>query len=394
MNLPTKIWLKSGRSGPTFGRHPWVFEQAIQKIEGEVKAGTTVQVLSERGQFLGWGVYNPQSKIQVRIYSWKEDSLLSDQFFKAKIFEAISFRQDLLKLKGERLCARLIFSEADELSGLIVDRYGSYLVVQITSLSMFERKELIISTLVESLMPAGIVLKIDKHLAVKEGFLGEDKVVYGEIPSAEILIEENEVRYNLNLLNSQKTGFYADQRENRKIAAQFSNGRDVLDLCTYVGGFALNAAKGGARCVVGVDSSDLAITQARKNADLNKLPQVEFVCSDVFDFLSKDSRSFDFVIVDPPRLAPSKSSKHNALRAYYKYNFEALKKLRPGGLFFTFSCSAIITSEDLESVISSVVRRSHRAGRIIHMGAQAFDHPVSTSCPETKYLKSLLLEVR
>lgn len=388
-----RVYLKPGRSGPTFGRHPWIFSNAIAQIEGEVSNAGEVAVLSEKGQFLGYGLFNAASQIRIRMYSWKEAEPLTKDFWSTKIAQAIGYRHEILKLNRPLDCVRLIFSEGDELSGLTVDRFADTLVVQIGSLGIFTRREMIFEILRERLRPKAIWLRMEPKPSEQEGMPCLDELVWGSLEGDSVTIEENSVKFEVDIRSGQKTGFYADQRDHRRLLSQLAPQKRVLDLCTYVGAFSLECAKAGASEVIGVDSSAFAIHKAREAAIRNEISHVEFIESDVLHFLKSDMDPFDIVIMDPPRLAPSKADKRAALRTYYHWNKEALKKVKRGGIFATFSCSHQIKPEDLYSTLSSVVRRSGRSARIIHQGIQAADHPVSVTCPESLYLKSLVLLV-
>lgn len=390
MNEVQQIRLLKGRSGPTFGRHPWVFSNALGRPDLPVADGTSVEVLSDRDEFLGYGIYNSKSDIRVRIYSWNQEREIDKKLWFEKIERAIQLRKKVLKLQESTTACRLIFSEGDEISGLVVDQFGDYLVVQITSLAVFKWKAEILEALVEFTQAKGIYLRAEKNILKAEGVAAEDEIIFGSIPDEPIEICENGIFYRIDLKQGQKTGFYADQRENRKHLTTLASGRRVLDLCTYTGSFALHLSKAGASEVVGVDSSGWAIEIAKENAKRNACENISFVESDIFDFCSSEQSQFDLIVLDPPRFAPSRGAREKALRSYFKINSEALRLLRPGGIFVSFSCSHQIGRSDFNSTLASVFRRAGRDAQILYQGGQPGDHPILTACPETQYLKSLV----
>jgi 23S rRNA (cytosine1962-C5)-methyltransferase len=381
--------IKKGRAGPSFGRHPWLFSNAIEKVGGVVEAGSEVEVLGDRGDFLGYGILNPKSDIRVRIYSWDKAKPLTKDFWFDRIKSAVELRTQVLKVQDSASVARLIFSEGDGLSGLVVDRFADYLVLQITSLAMFQRKNVVVEALQEFCRPKGIFFRAEKNILKAEGVEAEDEILFGDIPSSPIEVLENGIRFAVDLRMGQKTGFYADQRENRLLARSFAKNRRALDLFCYTGGFGLNLSVAGAKEVVCVDSSETAISTAKANADLNSAKNIHFECADALEFLSQQKQNFDLIVLDPPRFAPSRGSREKALRTYFKTNLEALRILSRGGIFVSFSCSHQIGRQDFNSMLSSVFRKAGRSARILYQGSQGPDHPISASCPETEYLKAV-----
>jgi 23S rRNA (cytosine1962-C5)-methyltransferase len=397
-SLPV-VHLKRGKAGPAIGRYPWVFAGEIDRVDGKPGDGAEVRVQGDDGRFIARGFFNSRSAIRVRLAHFKDEAL-DDGWIRARIDEAVDLRARLFGHSAEGFTNgyRVVFSDSDSLSGLTVDRFGDYLVMQITSLAMYERRQGVIDALVQRLSPLGILIKGSKSVAQQEGLEIEDTAVYGRIPDEPAQILENGIRFEVDLRKGQKTGFFFDQRENRLQVAKFADGAKALDLCCYTGGFTLNLLKGGAASVIGVDSSESAIEKARANLALNGLHRAEFVHADVHEWLKAHSAEkpgdlFDLVVLDPPRLAPNQKSKDRALRAYFSYNESAIKVLKRGGLLATFSCSAAITQADFLSLVSSVGRRSGRSIQVIHSGIQASDHPVLAHCPETLYLKFLLCRV-
>ncbi len=391
--LPS-LFLKRGSAGPTWGRHPWIFSQALQTPSGKTLDGSEVAVYDDKKVFLGYGIFNSKSNIRVRMYSFSETNRLTEKFFGEKINAAIELRDKILRLTPESP-RRLIFSESDNLSGLTVDQFGNSLAVQFTSLALWMRRDSILKQL-QSALPSikSILLRSSQAMEKLEGFVQADEWVLGNAPD-QLIIQENAVRYELDLERGHKTGFYIDQRDNRALARHFAKGAEVLDLCCYTGGFALNIAAAGAKMVTGVDSSDKAIQSAKRNAELNGLTDnCEFVEADIYDFLeTQDAASFDLIVLDPPRLAPNRAAKDRAIRSYFRMNEEALKRLRPGGIFISCSCSGAISPQDFASLLQSVARRLKRDMQFLDQRGPGADHPVFASCPETQYLKCFVSRV-
>jgi len=391
--MKVRLYLKRGKAGPTIGRHPWLFSSAVERTEGSPKLGDEVEVCkSEDGSFLARGLFNPSSQICARLYSWSESESLDAEFWKQRVARALDLRQRILGFTPTE-SARVIFSEADFVSGLIVDRLGDYLSVHFSSAALFEKRTMILDTLQQLLSPKGMLIRCDRSVAKQEGLECEDEV-RGDLPAGEFSILENGSEHLVSLTSGQKTGFYLDQKMNRARAMRLSKGRRVLDLFSYSGGFALACARGGAESVWAVDSSQPAIDLARKSSELNNYKRIEFFCEDVFDFMrAHQQERFDLVIVDPPKLATSRKFKNNALRKYFRINEEALKLVEPGGLIFSFSCSGQISKDEFFSMLSSAARRAKRDVQVLDQVGACADHPVSTACPESSYLKGVLARV-
>lgn len=395
MSIP-RIFLKAGKAGSAIGRHPWVQSFTIDRLESEISDGAEVKVCSHDERFIAYGLFNSKSNIRLRLYSWNEEHSITEYFLRSLVQSAIDYRKSGLGfVPGEASC-RWIFSEADGLSGLVVDGFGPHLVVQITSVGLFQRREIILKTLEELLKPKSILLRMDQPILKSEGLGGQDpcQVIKGDVE--ETTIESLGLKYYVNLKGGQKTGFYLDQRDNRAEFEKWVKGRSVLDLFCFSGSFSFHAARGGASKVVGVDVSEDAIQLAKKNAELNGLGSISFWNSDAFeaiDKLAQDGTQFDIVTLDPPRFAPSKGSTEKALRHYYKLNLEALRVLAPGGILVTSSCSHQIKPHDFKAMVASATRKAGRPARILFQGSQAKDHPVHLSCSETEYLKCLMIVV-
>ena len=265
-----ELILKPRRALPLFAQHPWVFEGAIHHARGNPQPGDAVRLLTDRGEFIAWGLFNPDSNIVVRLYSWDQAAELNEAFWSQRIDTALSLRIDILKLTDPEGATRLIYSEADGLSGLIVDRYRDWLLVQFTSRALAQRQELFVRLLREKLNPAGIWLRTEKGIREAEGLSLSDGSLTGNTPDRPLFIQENAVRYGVDIVEGQKTGFFLDQRDNRQLAARMLHGPKVLDLFCYTGGFSLNIAQAGqARDILAVDVSESALKMARANAELN-----------------------------------------------------------------------------------------------------------------------------
>jgi len=390
------VVLKARKAGPFYGRHPWVLDSAIDRVDGDVDDGDVVELITPKGDWIARGIYNSHSRIRVRLYTWLDDEILDADFWRRRIEQAVALRRDL-HFDDSDGAARVIFSEADGLSGLIVDRYGPYLVVQVGALAIQRRLPEFIEWLVEALRPRGIVLRTEKGIADREGINLENGPFWGEVPDGPIIIREHGIQYGVDLCQGQKTGFYLDQRENRRVAASYFAGRRVLDLFCYTGGFSLAARQlGDAREVLGIDTSSRAVQLARENAKLNGITGVRFETGDAKQYckqLREQSKSFDVVVLDPPKFAQSRRSVDAAMRAYQHINQQAVELLPAGGILVTCSCSGYITREDFDVLLAGVSRRSGRRIQILESRGASPDHPVNVSCLESEYLKCLICRV-
>ena len=394
--------LKPRKARPFFGRHPWVLDAAIASVSEHPADGDVVDLTTEHGEFIARGILNSRSRIRIRLYTWREDEPLDAAFWKSRIAAAVELRRTLGYLDVDGGC-RLINSEADGLSGLIVDRYGRHLVVSLTALAMERRVDELLPLLVDVCGPQSVLVRADDAMAKREGLIlptgagGDVLKTWGDVPTEPIFISEHGVRYGVDLTSGQKTGFYLDQRENRRAAAAYLRGRRVLDVCTYAGGFALAAAKlGGAHDVLGIDSSARAVALARANAELNGLSNVRFEPGDCFKALGtlrSEGRTFDAVVLDPPKFAAGRGQVEEALRAYERLNTSAVNLLEPGGILVTCSCTGSVSREDLLYVLASVGARTKRPVQVLETRGAAPDHPVAASCLETEYLKCFICRV-
>jgi len=390
-----RLLLHPRRAKPFYGRHPWVFAGAIAAAEGEPADGAEIDLCSTTGSFVARGLYNSRSNIRARLYSWQEDVPLDRDFFRSRLEAAIRLRHDLLRLDGPGQACRLVFSESDLLSGLTVDRYDRWLVVQFTALGLAQRRELLADLLAELVQPEGIYLRTERGIGTLEGLELQDGPLRGTVPEGPIVIEENGLKFLVNLREGQKTGFYLDQRDNRQAVGKLAAGRRVLDAFCYTGGFALHAARSGAKEVVGLDVSEPALALARDNARRNGLDQVSFHSGDVFDKLeelAKAGEKFGLLVLDPPKFARSRSAVDDALRGYRRLQTLALQLLETDGILVTCCCSGLITMDMLEELLALAVKEK-REVQILERHGQAADHPVSVTCLESNYLKCLIARV-
>jgi 23S rRNA (cytosine1962-C5)-methyltransferase len=391
-----RVVLRTGRAKPFFGQHPWVYAGAIAEVAGNPADGDEVELFSHAGNFIARGLYNGQSKIRVRLYSWESGRPLDRDFFLGRLAAALHLRGPILHLDGPNRACRLVFSEADGLSGLTVDRYDRWLVVQFTALGLAQRRELLAELLAELVQPAGIYLRTERGIGQLEGLELHDGLLWGQAPPETVTIEENGLKFLVHLAEGQKTGFYLDQRDNRRAVAALAAGRRVLDAFCYTGGFGLTAARAGAAAVLGVDVSEPALALARANADLNGLSNLTFVRAEVFArlaALAQAGERFGLVVLDPPKFARARHAVEEALRGYRRLQTLALRLLEPDGILVTCCCSGLIDASMLQDLLAQLAALERRAVQILAVRGQAPDHPVSVACPESRYLKCLINRV-
>jgi 23S rRNA (cytosine1962-C5)-methyltransferase len=395
MANPYRVVLKPRKARPFFARHPWVFDSSIDRVLGEPAAGDQVDLVTIDGQFVARGLYNPTSTIRVRLYRW-DDGPLDEDFWSRSLEHAGRLRTETLGLGADPSGYRLIFSEGDGLSGLTVDRYDRWLVAQFTSLALYTRRDLILKLLMELTGALGIIARTDRGIAHKEGLRSGEEEVVGSIPDLPVEIVEHGLTYQIDLHKGQKTGFYLDQRVNRRAVAGYCAGKRVLDLFCFSAGFSLNAAKAGAVATLGVDSSAAAIDAARRHAEMNGIDGAEFETGDVLEALERlraERRVFDVVICDPPKYARQAKDIEHALKGYRRLNLAAIDVLSPDGILVTCSCSGLVGRELFADLVGSVAEQAARPIQILEQRGQAPDHPVSASCLETEYLKCLICRV-
>jgi 23S rRNA (cytosine1962-C5)-methyltransferase len=390
------IILKKGKEKAAILRHPWIFSGALDKIKGKPANGEIVAVWSASQEFLAYGYFNDQSRVALRLMEWDQDVVIDEAWYTQKLKEAIASRKHLLD-ENTNTC-RLVFSEADLLPGLIVDKYADFLSVQILSAGIETVKDLIINILRSLLNPKGIFDKSDAGARKHENLDATQGLLWGEEPPEFIEVKENGVVYHINIADGQKSGFYCDQRDNREILAAYTKDKSVLDCFCYSGGFTLNSLKAGASHVTSVDSSALAIETLKHNLNLNGFSETmqTSVQSDVNKQLrvfKDENQKFDVVVLDPPKYAPSRSALDRAARAYKDLNRLGMLLLEPGGILATYSCSGAVDMETFKQIIAWAALDAGREVQIIKQFHQPEDHPIRMSFPEGEYLKGLLLRV-
>lgn len=383
--------------------HPWIYDAELRKMSGTPEDGDLVDVLTQKGKYLGTGFYNSNSKIRIRLISTNANDKFDSAFFERRIRYAWNYRKTVM---GDDLnCCRVIFGESDTFPGLTVDKFNDILVIQTLSLGIEKRKDIIFPLLYKVLNEDGQNIKaiyerndvaIRKLEGMEEG-KGFYKLDGVELPdTTSTIITENGIKYNVDYENGQKTGFFLDQKYNRLAVSKLAKGRKVLDCFTHTGSFALNAVKGGAEHVCAVDISEDAIEMARKNAQLNGFEdKMSFKAANVFDLLPEmpPSEKYDFIILDPPAFTKSRATVESAMRGYKEINLRAMKLLPRGGYLATCSCSHFMKDELFKTMLRSAALDAHVSLRQIEARQQGPDHPVLWSVPETNYLKFYLFQI-
>lgn len=400
--------LKPKRERSLLRRHPWIFSGAIQYVDGDnalryppghrqaqdIASGETVNLLSSKGDFLARAAYSPHSQIRARVWTFDPNEEINTDFFRKRIRSAIAARRTLNVARASD-AYRLIHAESDSLPGLIVDRYADTLVLQSLTAGSEFWKETIADILLEETGLGTIYERSDADVRELEGLQPIVKILRGTVPDSRIAIRENNLKFAVNYESGHKTGFYLDQRGNRLRVRQLAQGRDVLDCFCYTGGFTVNALEGGAKSVVAVDSSADALALGRENVQLNgqQAGSVEWCEGDVFQVLRKfrdENRSFDLIILDPPKFAPTAAQADKASRGYKDINLLAFKLLRAGGILVTFSCSGGVNAALFQKIIASAALDAGAEAQIVERLSQALDHPVALNFPEGAYLKGLV----
>lgn len=392
----TDVVLKKDKEKAVNQRHPWVFSGAIDRVKGKPANGDIVRLLNQKGDFMAYGFYNDQSRVALRLLEWDENTAVNEDWIRQKVAMAVNARTHILNTNTDT--CRLIFSEADYLPGLIVDKYADHLAVQILTSGIEKLMPVIIDELKRLLNPLSIFDKSDASSRQHEGMETDNAVLWGDEPPASVEVKENGIVYSINIAEGQKSGFYCDQRDNRRIVAEYAAGKKVLDCFSYTGGFTLNALRSGAESVTSVDSSALAIETLMQNISLNKLDAGKHVAiqSDVNKQLRafKDAgEKFDIIVLDPPKYAPSRSALDRAARAYKDLNRVGMLLLNSGGLLATFSCSGAMDMENFKQVLAWAALDAGKQVQFIYQFCQPEDHPVRASFPEGEYLKGLLCRV-
>ena len=387
------IRLKPARTKSVRNLHPWIFSGAIADVQGSPQPGSTVDVLSSEGDFLARGYYNARSQIRVRILTWDEDEEIVSAFWRTRLQRAIARRKALAD-DPQTTAYRLAFAESDGLPGLIVDVYGDWLVLQSLTAGIELWKPTLVELLMELLEPRGIYERSDADVRAREGLPPVTGCLAGNALEGEITILENGLPFRVDLRHGQKTGFYLDQRESRCKIGRCCRGREVLDAFCYTGGFGVYALSHGAKSVTSLDASARALQMAADNVHLNGLHgRSEYIEGNAFQVLRglcDQGRQFDAVILDPPRFAFSRAQVTRATRGYKDINMLGMSLLRPGGLLCTFSCSGLVSPDLFQKVLFGASLDVGRQVRIIERLAQASDHPVLLTFPESGYLKGVV----
>ncbi len=388
--MPSLI-LKPGREKSVLRRHPWIFSGAVQRVDEETASGGTVDVLSSSGDFLARASYSPQSQIRARIWTFDDKPVDSD-FFRKRIKAALDVRNLTIDLHSTN-AFRLIYAESDGIPGLIVDRYADVLVLQSLTAGSEYWKETIADILLEETGLQIIHERSDVDVRELEGLSPQVGRLRGGISNSPITISEYGLKFVVDVEHGHKTGFYLDQRMNRRRVGELARGRDVLNCFCYTGGFTVHALAGGARSVVSVDSSADALALGRENISLNGLPQSEWIEADVFQLLRKfrdQNRSFDMIVLDPPKFASTLAQVEKAARGYKDINLLAFKLLRPNGILVTFSCSGGVDAYLFQKIVAGAALDAGADAQIIERLSQPPDHPIALNFPEGAYLKGLV----
>jgi 23S rRNA (cytosine1962-C5)-methyltransferase len=392
-----KVFLLKGKEKPVLHHHNWVYSGAIAKQDKGIEKGDLVKVCNSNGDFLAYGYYNEDSKIRVRLLEWNEQVEIDAAWWEDKIRKAYALRKE--RVENENTNAyRLVFSEGDGLPGLIVDKYADYLSVQFLTAGTDVRKTMIVEILQKVIPVKGIYERSDANARSQEGLQMVVGNLYGEKPPASLLIKENGLLFNTPIVEGQKSGYYLDQRENRKKVADYTNGKKVLDCFSYTGGFSLHAKQAGASEVWSVDSSSIAIEALKNNYKNNDLAfnEEQVITSDVFQYLrnaQQNGQHWDVIILDPPKLAPNRQNLPKAERAYKDLNLQALLLMKPGDILATFSCSGSLSLEHFKQILAWAATDAGKELQFLEDLGHPIDHPVRAAFPESSYLKGVIARV-
>lgn len=392
--MSDRIIIKGGREKSLRRRHPWVFSGAIAKIQGKPTLGSTVEVVSDKGEFLGLASYSPHSQIRARVWSFNANEHIDRDFFRRRIQTAQVLRDTLVCQHTNAY--RIVAGESDGLPGVTIDRYDQVLVCQLLTAGAVYHQETLFAVLSELYPDCTIYERSDVDVRKKEGLKLTTGARAGEAPSAPVIIEENGLKLAVDVVTGHKTGYYLDQRDARKAIQPYAKGKRVLNCFAYTGGFGLYAAAAGADEVVNVDVSQQALDTSVQNLALNGLEEanVKHVKADVFEQLRhyvEQGETFDVIVLDPPKFVDSKASLNRACRGYKDINRLAAKILAPGGILLTFSCSGLLSAELFQKVVADACLDANRDLQIVAWTQQAADHPVHIHYPEGWYLKGLIL---
>ena len=386
------VHVVNGRQKKLLQGHPWVYGNEIESVEGEPEDGALVTVVDFRGRYMGTGFYNSKSLITVRLLTHRQEEI-TDALIASRVKAACEYRRFVMSRPGTDSC-RLIYGEADRLPGVIADRFGGVIVLQVLALGMERFTQVIADALIECEKPDCLLLQNDDAIRRKEGMECFTRVLYGTLPE-ENIIHENGIKLAVDVLGGQKTGYFLDQKDNHLFVRQFCKDARVRDCFSYIGAFALNAAAAGAKEVTAVDISEAAVKLIEKNAALNNA-DITAVCANCFDFLRaqvKAGEKYDVVVLDPPAFTKAHANMASACRGYKEIALSAMRLLPAGGVLATHSCSYHMPEEVFVNTVLSAAQDLHRQVRIITLRRQDIDHPVLAGYPESHYLKSLWLQM-
>ncbi|MEE1067149.1 MAG: class I SAM-dependent methyltransferase [Fibrobacteraceae bacterium] len=394
------ITLKAGRDKSAIRRHPWIFSGAIDTVSGDPEFGESVEVYAYNGDFLGIAAYSPTSQIRARFWSFFEKTEIDELFFEERLETAIQLRESRgFSISNPLSAFRLIYAENDGIPGCIIDKYGEYYSVEILAAGPEKYREIIYKVLAKKTGCKGIFERCDSDVRKKEGMEKRTGVVYGIVPETPIPMEENGIRFLIDIRNGHKTGYYLDQRDARKRIGELSSGKKVLNCFCYTGGFGLFALKGNASHVYQVDVSKSALKIAKELLIENKLPTAKATHTeaDVFQYLRKcrdKGETFDLIVLDPPKFVEAKDHLQKGARGYKDINLLAMKLLSPNGMLATFSCSGLMDMSLFQKIIADAASDAKKDMQIIERFGQPADHPISLAFPEGQYLKGLLVQLK
>ncbi len=390
--MACKFYLYRGKGRNAENGHLWIYANEIENVDGEYENGDIVEAYNFRGEFIGKGFINDASKIAIRIMTRDISEEINDEFFSKRLRAAWTYRQTVIDTSS----CRFLFGEADFIPGMIIDKYEDYYVIQSLALGIDKYKDIVVKLLIDEYSAKGVYERSDARVRELEG-MEQTKGFLSEPFDTNIEIIENGVKYNVDIENGQKTGFFLDQKENRAAIQRLCKDADVLDCFTHTGSFALNAGIAGAKSVLGVDISDYAVECCRKNAELNGLSDiVKFEAHNAFDILrdwSKEGRQYDVVILDPPAFTKSRSTIDGATRGYKEINLRGMKLVKPGGYLVTCSCSHFMYPDIFRDTIAEAALDAKRTLRQVEFRTQAADHPILWNSDESYYLKFYIFQV-
>lgn len=398
-NPQATVILKPDREKPVRQGHPWIFSGAIQRLPEQAQDGDIVAVCDARGAWLAQGYLNRASQIQVRLLSWDSKEVIDEHFWRRKLSQSIRARHTL-STSGDTTAYRLVNAESDYLPGLVVDRYGSVLVMQVGTLGIELRKRELANLLLELTDCSSVIERSEMAIRRQEGLGDASGLLAGVAPTEQVTVRELGLQFYVDLLSGQKSGFYMDQRFNRQRVASYCAGGDVLNAFSYTGAFAVHALAQGARTVINVDTSVEALELGEENLRLNGFDpdtQTENIAGDLFEVLrdwrNAGKQRFDLIILDPPKFAQNKGNLERALRGYKDINLLAMGLLKPGGFLATFSCSGLVSADLFQKVVFGAAVDAGRPVQVLEWLRQASDHPVAITFPEGEYLKGLICRV-